>query len=94
LLDETLVKETDVLGVDPDDLGSFSIEIYKYKNLKWRVIPEDNFQAHLTEYHANLAAQASKIDEKSFSKDGITHKLGLVSSIQLYLSVLTDNLKT
>jgi hypothetical protein len=80
LIDETLSKETDVPGVEPADIGGFIIKVNKYKDPKWTVYSETKFKEKQRQFEAKLTAQVSKIDERSFTKEGITHKLGLVYS--------------
>jgi hypothetical protein len=73
--DETLDKETDVPDLNPNDLGGVRIDVYKRSKSERKTLSERDFQAEMRRYEARSAVEASKVDPKSYTKDGITHKI-------------------
>ncbi|KAH7310108.1 hypothetical protein BKA65DRAFT_485319 [Rhexocercosporidium sp. MPI-PUGE-AT-0058] len=89
--DDTLKASSDVIGIDPQSLGYFTLHMHK---LKWetRTLAKREHDRKVTEAkevhsrgHSNVSAtleepkrlwDAKKVDEDSFSKDGITCAVG------------------
>jgi hypothetical protein len=67
-----------VPGVAPSDLGDIMVEAYRYNEPIWREYPEPIFQRLLKDYQSRSLSQAKTIDQKSFTKDGITHAVGSI----------------
>ena len=88
-LDETLSNETDVPGVAPPDLSDITIKVDRYKNPEITIFDEI-YQRKLKDYQNNMLKQAKAIDEKSFSKHGITHAIGLVINLSFDIRMASD----
>ncbi|KAE9374203.1 hypothetical protein N431DRAFT_532970 [Stipitochalara longipes BDJ] len=83
--DEDLKLETNVPGIEPSDLGGFKIEVYRYGERNYEELPNSRHEENLREYQARLATRASMVDEKSFTKHGITHNIELEGGVERQL---------
>jgi len=68
ILDETLVNEADVLGIDPRDLASFTVIVFRRL-----VMPDLVDYSEQANSFGNDFWRAQKVDQESFKKHGITH---------------------
>jgi hypothetical protein len=66
------------------------IQIYKRGPNNTRTRTDQEYEEEFREYQALLAAQASKVDPKSYYKDGITHRVGL-GTVLRSLTILRAN---
>ncbi|QSZ37870.1 hypothetical protein DSL72_008970 [Monilinia vaccinii-corymbosi] len=87
-VDEDLSNETDVTGVNPADIGHFSVEIYRLKMARQK----ENLD--LTKRSTDIW-DAKKIDQLNYKKHGITSSIGLgenrVKAVQLQSSLQSSN---
>ncbi|KAN0102756.1 hypothetical protein V8E51_011069 [Hyaloscypha variabilis] len=81
-VNEDLRLETNVPGIEPSDLGGFNIEAYRYGESTYEQVSESQHQKQMREYQARLATHASKVDEKSFTKHGITHNIAVEGGVE------------
>jgi hypothetical protein len=89
LSDEKLVNETDVMGIGPESLGHFVIEVSK---LKWETrrltdeeyenqvavaseAPQLNAPSVDVDRNQQFLWDAQKVDEDSLKKDGIVYAM-------------------
>jgi hypothetical protein len=84
--DSQLQDETDIMGISPNDLGHFRIEVFRFKNA-YQHLSSSEYRAARKKYiTASLAPRelparhvlwdAKKVDEDSFKKDGINCAIG------------------
>ncbi|EKD16443.1 uncharacterized protein L3040_008543 [Drepanopeziza brunnea f. sp. 'multigermtubi'] len=79
--DENLAKETDVQGIDVSKLGGIQVQVYLATKANMSTYSEQTYQAKVAKHNARFTSQASKVDAKSFEKDGITHKIGVTGGV-------------
>ena len=78
----------DVPGVQASDLGGFMVKVYRRGANRKAELSEAAYQAQMRDYRAILQAPASKVDEKSFVKHGITDNIGFMLLLYLCLCIL------
>ncbi|MAD82980.1 MAG: hypothetical protein CL912_08445 [Deltaproteobacteria bacterium] len=76
MLDDSLVEETDEMGMSPTTLGGIQIELYKCAESKLSISSDKDWSMRLQQHQAQLSAKAEKVDHESFHKSGITHRAG------------------
>ncbi|KAF7926378.1 uncharacterized protein EAE98_006673 [Botrytis deweyae] len=69
-IDETLSGQTDIIGVNPIDLGSFFVRLNRR-----RISPIPN--NYLSKNTTTALWNAEKVDKSSFKEQGITNSIGL-----------------
>lgn len=78
-------KETDVIGVSPEDLGSFTVRIFKFSLEKrtlsnWEIDESKRKLVNPNEYRQQSSLKslwdAQKVDKASFVKHGISQSIG------------------
>ncbi len=74
--DENLLDETDVSDLSPRALGGIRIELRKGDKGRMSDMNEQNFEKQIDIYNARMKALPSSVDQKSWTKYGITHRTG------------------
>ncbi|CZT50189.1 uncharacterized protein RSE6_11129 [Rhynchosporium secalis] len=81
-MDESLDKETNVVGVSVERLGGLQVRVAKCPKKEATTVSRKEFERQLARYEGRqVIGQAQKIDETSYNKDGITHAIGLSGGI-------------
>ncbi|XMA12208.1 hypothetical protein WAI453_004999 [Rhynchosporium graminicola] len=77
--DESLDKETNVVGVSVERLGGLQVRVAKCSKKETTTVSRKEFERQLARYEGRqVIGQAQKIDETSYNKDGITHAIGYI----------------